>query len=539
MNKALFLVISLQTFTLFGQDPTLGLIVNEEDSFNGYTLFSPSIQYRTYLIDNCGEVVHMWEAQTRIGGSEYLLEDGSLIRCARVNGNFSGGGITGRIERYNWEGELIWSYEYADINHHLHHDIEVLPNGNILMIAWERKNQFEAMENGKTNNISQHGLWPGMVIEVQPMGIDSGEIVWEWHAWDHMIQDVDPGLLNFGQISENPNRININFQSNYSDWIHFNAIDYNADLDQIVLSSRHWSEFWIIDHSTTTAEAATSEGGIYGMGGDLLYRWGNPIAYNSGDEQDQKLFGQHDVRWIESEFRYGGLIMMFNNGVDHSSIGVMEPPINDIGSYVLNKNGSFGPEEFSYEYDGGSDNSFFSSRISGAEILENGNILICEGRNGRFFEVNEDEQKVWEYINPDSGIIFSQGQFATGNSVFRTTRYRPDYSAFEGRDLEPVGPIEIDPIANGCSIYSSTKQIPSVHQFNIYPTLIENEFVLSSPRKAVQNISLLDMSGATLYRWSRNAKQSVFDVSSLHNGLYIVQVVSDQQYVQVFKVVKN
>ena len=93
-----------------------------------------------------------------------------------------------------------------------------------------------------------------------------GQIVWEWHIWDHLIQDHDSSKDNFGVISNHPELIDINMISatgggppgmNSGDWFHINGIDYNADLDQIAFSSRHASEVYIIDHSTTTSEAAT------------------------------------------------------------------------------------------------------------------------------------------------------------------------------------------------------------------------------------------------------------------------------------------
>lgn len=64
-----------------------------------------------------------------------------------------------------------------------------------------------------------------------------------------------------------------------------NGIDYNPVLDQIALSTHNLNEWYIIDHSTTTAEAATSSGGNSGKGGDLLYRWGNPAAYQATKEK--------------------------------------------------------------------------------------------------------------------------------------------------------------------------------------------------------------------------------------------------------------
>ena len=123
---------------------------------------------------------------------------------------------------------------------------------------------------------------------------DSIELVWEWHLQDHFVQDNDPSKSNFGSIGDNIGLVDINYLGpgawDDDDWWHCNAIDYNDELDQIVLNSRNNNETWIIDHSTTTTEATGHTGGRSGHGGDLIFRWGNPEAYDKGSMNDLLMY---------------------------------------------------------------------------------------------------------------------------------------------------------------------------------------------------------------------------------------------------------
>ena len=152
---------------------------------------------------------------------------------------------------------------------------------------------------------------PDHIIEVQPTGQTSGDIIWEWHAWDHLIQNYDSSKANYGVVGDHPELIDINFGEFYlstDDWMHTNSIDYNPQFDQILISVHNFDEIWVIDHSTTTEEAAGHSGGNSGKGGDLLYRWGNPESYDAGTASDQKLFGQHDTQWIKPDYPGAGHI---------------------------------------------------------------------------------------------------------------------------------------------------------------------------------------------------------------------------------------
>ena len=491
-----------------------GVITHESGVAPGYTLMSPFSNGIAYLVDHEGQVVHTWESDYKPGLAPYLLPNGNLLRGIQLDleHQFSGGGMAGGLQEFTWDGELVWEFHLASDLWVYHHDIEPLPNGNILMIAWESRTKEESLAMGrKPSHAGDKGFWPALLIEVEPLRPFGARVVWEWRAWDHLIQDHDPSLPNYGDPSEHPERIDINADvpreeddakkddgakkkdssmspqerkrlialgyldpdegaededdadadgdgekkketreekrtRERADWLHLNGMDYNAELDQIVVSSWHMNEIWVIDHSTSTEQARGSTGGRSGRGGDLLYRWGNPAMYRQGDDSDRQLFHQHDPQWIPEGFPGAGNLTIFNNGrkrpeKEYSSVVEIVPPLKPDGTYAWTKGEAFSPAEPVWEYGPSDDeNLFYASFISGAHRLRNGNTLATSGPQGRLIEVNAEREIVWDYKNP-FGSIPKDGvpnDFTFG--MFRATRIAPDHEGLRGRKLTPIDP---------------------------------------------------------------------------------------------------
>jgi len=259
-----------------------------------------------------------------------------------------------------------------------------------------------------------------------------------------------------------------------SDFTHCNAVSYNPELDQIVFSFKLFNEFFIIDHSTNTAEAKGSEGGKYGHGGDLLYRWGNPENYGRGDKEDRMLYNQHDAKFIPEGYPGAGHIMVFNNDIlnsankypgliaamfaakspdpeisiadfgNYSAVYEVVPQTNEDGSYLLPESEPMGPKDPNWSYTAPDKYSFYSAIQSGAHRMKNGNTFVTSGFRGRMFEVTPENEIVWEYWNPFN----FQYRLPDGNVAapyipfqqFRATHYDTDYPAFSGKKLVPVSP---------------------------------------------------------------------------------------------------
>ncbi len=462
-NDASCLDDSIRGFVreLSADTTTVGLMQRNSLSFGGYTLFAPLLSVYTYLIDNAGRFVNRWQSSYLPQNPSFLLEDGSLLRPANVNNPyFPVAGAGGRVEIYDWDGNLTWGFNYSDSLHCLHHDVRMLPNGHVVMIAYELKTGEEAIEYGRDPaKITNNKLWVDHLIEVDPA---TDSIVWEWHIWDHVIQDFDSTKMNYGVVADHSELVDLNLGTGkgpqgFMDWNHINAVDYNPELDQLLISVMGFQELFVIDHSTTTEEAKGHTGGRYGQGGDILYRWGNPQNYGAGDSTNRRFYGIHDTRWVAAGLPGAGHITVFNNGFrrpggNFSSIDEFVPACDSIGHYPRPAPGtSFGPESLYWQYGSPSLTDFFSRHISGAHRLPNGNTLICEGDDARFWEVTPDSQVVWLYRNPvtdttpiNQGDTFpAPGPIGRLNMTFRATRYAPDYPGLIGHDLTSGYPLEL------------------------------------------------------------------------------------------------
>lgn len=463
-------------------DPDLerGLRLNGEGASAGFILIAPLNAETTYLLDREGEVVHSWPTDSSPAGGTYLLEDGNLLRCGREDDQpaFRGGGIGGRLQLIAPDGELLWNWRLADADQHQHHDLEPLPNGNLLIIAWERISQRDALLSGRDkNHVGKAGLWPDMVLEVKPVLPTGAEIVWEWHVMDHLVQDANEDRMYFGYPADYPGLVDINVEhrdaaplsaaqreailarnegmqalgyvggdeelndeqlaerDRSGDWMHTNAVDYDAEYDLILLSSPELNEIFIIDHSTTTEEAASHEGGRYGHGGDLLWRYGNPRNYGAGKDSDKSLWYQHNpsfLRGPEGDLR----VLVYNNGSgrsdkSYSSVEELVLPFSPEGGFTLAGGGAYGPSAPAWSYSNPA--NFYSAFISGCERLPGGNTLICSGAAGHIFEVTPEGELVWDYYSTLGGEITPPDHAgkAPPKALFRALHYRPEHTGVQ------------------------------------------------------------------------------------------------------------
>jgi hypothetical protein len=398
----------------------------------GYVLIEPNALTESYLIGTDKEVV------ASVPGERYRLYTQILPNGNRLVSSNShaigltddGGGKSGCIDEYSADGKLLWQLSLNNMGYMNHHAVRKLDNGNVLTLVWEKVSGDIAESQGRNPELAAENgeFWFEGVVEIDPYSL---EIVWEWSIRHHLIQDFDIASSNYGVVAEHPELMNINHhiledeeEVPSHDWTHANALDYNAELDQIIISLRQMSEIIVIDHSTTPRESAGHSGGRYGKGGDILYRWGNPENYGRGTAEDRTLFLQHDVQWIRPGLPGAGNILVFNNGEPDTrpftTIVEIAPAMNADGSYKLEQDKAYGPKELAWEYNPEPEEQFFSWFISGAQRLPNGNTFINAGANGRQREVTSSGDIVWEYA--------FKNEVDAPHVMFRANKYPPDYS---------------------------------------------------------------------------------------------------------------
>ncbi|MBR9861405.1 T9SS type A sorting domain-containing protein [bacterium] len=558
----LFYWLFFSTFLCFAQTPTVGLIKKSSSVLDAYTLITPFSSNHVYLIDNCGLEVKHWESEYK-GLISYLLPNGDLLRAGLdPNVAFGNAGYHGILQIFDWEGDLTWEYKLSSDSFILHHDIEPMPNGNILAIGWHKLQRPEIIALGRdsTDDLLVMELWEEVILEIKPIGSDEAEIVWEWHVRDHVVQGFNPSLSNYADPADHPELLDINYAKmglgGPGDWLHFNSVSYNSSLDQILLSCLTFNEIYIIDHSTSAGQTGGHIGGNSNKGGDILFRWGNPEAYGHGTAANKQLFGQHDPKWVKTG-SYRDQIMIFNNGGSrgYSSIDIINPTIL-LNAYQRASDGTYEPAAPSNSLTVGS--GFYSAVMSGASLMNQTRLITCEATKGRIMEYDISTGLThWEYINPvKANGVTEQGDAPGSNSVFKAFRYNSTYSAFDNKTLTTGAPLEANPYNSDCWFVETEDSTSD--DTTSQDTVVETTYVLESqknnaikvypnPSATVYHVDLnlhasvlrvMDQQGKVIYELLEPANKIVVDASGYSPGMYFLEIISPEG-IQRVRLLKN
>lgn len=514
----------------------------------GYvTLIAPGNSTTATLIDTNSVVVKQWTGLSgQTGYSSYMMPGGDLWRTVKATTSFNGGGICGRIQKVSWTGAILFDYQINTTEECSHHDICPLANGNVLVIVYEKKTAAEVQAAGATVNAVR---WSEGIYELHPTGVNTADIVWEWHLWDHLVQNVDPNKANYqSSIVNHPELLNINYQNTMTDWVHMNGIDYNASLDQIVVSSHFLNELWVIDHSTTTAQAASHSGGASGKGGDFLYRWGNPAAYSATGTNVFHVV--HDAHWVPYDCPRAGWLGGFNNqGVSSnaSAVDLFQPPWNG-SSYTITPGQAYLPATYGYRHA----TSGYSSNMGNSQQLPNGNMLVCLATASKVYEINANGTTLWTYTgsgsipqawrysrcymeSPEIEVVNTNPVMCTGSSVqlditptaSGTSTFTYSWGPSTGLSSTTVQDPVVQGITNsttytvtvttagGCSV---TASVPVTVQAGVVANAGNNVTIQTGQS------TVLSASGGGTYMWSTGATTQSVSVSPMVTSTYTVTV---------------
>ncbi len=199
----------------------VGLIAHDpERAFQGYTLFTP--QFRggpPLLIDMEGKAVHEWRTPLPVGYA-HLLPNGNLLALCRAPGStrrFPAWQLVraGSVMELDWEGKVLWEVRHPDH----HHDARLMRNGNVLMLCIDEvPPEVAAKVRGGLPGSEHEGVMcSDRVVEMTK----EGEVVWQWHAWQHLDPEVD----------------RITPQDLRDEWTHANTVDELPDGDILVFDN--------------------------------------------------------------------------------------------------------------------------------------------------------------------------------------------------------------------------------------------------------------------------------------------------------------
>lgn len=435
---------------------------NPDKAYNSFVFFTGSDR-KTHLIDLNGNEVHQWNA----AGFPPVFIDPKLVsgQKGHVLLQFAGsyGAQTSNTEsqligEQDWDGKVVWQWGGAKVQDAYsaagnvndangygtrikqHHDWHRLPNGNTVLLI----NYVRPVKGFKAEKLLDDGIY-----EVN----SKGEVVWQWYAYDHF-NEFGFSQSSLKIIHESLGRNNDKTQP--FDYLHFNnmsvvgpnkwfdAGDQRFHPDNLLVDSREANFIAIIDKKTGKI--------VWQLGPDY-----SPIVReNKLPKAVDQISGQHDAHIIPKGLPGEGNLLVFDN---QGTAGY--PPVKlgvggQLGSRVL----EIDPikKEIVWQYLGASSGypnyTFYSSYISSARRLPNGNTLIDEGMTGRFLQVTQQGEIVWEYISP----YFNQTNSGSPDQISNNTVYRAQPVPY---DWAPVGtPYSERPV-----------NPPNISQFRVTPSV--------------------------------------------------------------------
>ncbi|HEY3517036.1 MAG TPA: aryl-sulfate sulfotransferase [Gammaproteobacteria bacterium] len=398
--------------------PTGVTIYDPARTWNGYTVLSPLATQAVIVIDMNGNVVKRWDDfNNSAGGPARILPGGGVISAKGARPPYQ---ESLELEQRDFSGKVVWSFNRSEEielrdagkvwSARQHHDWqrEDFPSGYYSPDATPATTGSNTLILTHTNHVlpavADVMLEDDRLIEVET----DGRIVWEWTAGEHIDE------LGFAPDARAAIKAaaDVNAARNSFDWLHVNSATYLGPNRWFDAGDRRFAPNNVLISSRQASLLA-----IVARDGKIVWRLGPDFSATEQLKKIRQIIGQHHAHLIPKGLPGAGNLLVFDNG-GSSGYGFAGPIApNGVGAFARATSRVLEIDpvalELKWSY---AAPRFFSTNISSAQRLPNGNTLITEGAGGRMFEVTTDGAIVWEYMNP---LFAGQRQ---SNDVYRAYR---------------------------------------------------------------------------------------------------------------------
>ena len=398
--------------------PTGTTIYEPARAWNGYTVLSPLQTQAVLVIDMNGNVVKRWEGlNNSAGGPARVLPGGILISAS---GARPPNQESLELVQQDFDGKVIWQFSHNEQiktregstiwSARQHHDWqrESLPAGyyspESAPVVEGTSTLILTHTNRLQPRVADVMLEDDRLVEVSW----KGDVLWEWVASDHIDElGFAPDARKSIKAAQSFNKARGSF-----DWLHINSAHYvgpNRWFDQ--------GDMRFAPNNVIISSREASLLAVVGRDGKIVWRLGPDFSESKELRAIRQIIGQHHAHIIPKGLPGAGNLLVFDNG-GSSGYGFASPIAPDgVGAFARSTSRVVEINPVTLELVWSYTNPrFFSTNISSAQRLPNGNTLITAGAGGRMFEVTTQGAIVWEYMYP----LFSGAN--ASNAVYRAYR---------------------------------------------------------------------------------------------------------------------